>query len=57
MQVVVEECLSGFEASVFGICDGRTCRVTPAAQDHKRAHEFDAGLNTGGTFGGYSHLN
>lgn len=46
--VVVEERLEGPEVSLFGISDGRTIRALPAARDHKRAYDGDAGPNTGG---------
>ena len=46
--VVVEECMSGPEASVFAVCDGRRAVLLPAAQDFKRVGDGDAGPNTGG---------
>lgn len=46
--VVVEECLSGPEVSFFVVADGRRCLALPAAQDHKRVFDGDAGPNTGG---------
>lgn len=46
--VVVEEYLSGVEASFFAICDGREAVGLPVAQDHKRARDGDRGPNTGG---------
>ena len=46
--VVIEEWLEGEEVSIHAFCDGRTVRLAPAAQDHKRVYEFDQGLNTGG---------
>ena len=46
--VVIEECLSGPEVSFFVVADGRRCLALPAAQDHKRIFDGDAGPNTGG---------
>ena len=46
--VVIEECLSGPEVSYFVISDGRRGLALPAAQDHKRIFDGDAGPNTGG---------
>ena len=53
--VVVEERLEGAEASVIAICDGRDALALPAARDHKRLLDGDAGPNTGG-MGAYSPL-
>lgn len=47
-QFVIEERLDGQEASVLAITDGQTIVTLPPAQDHKRAHDGDAGPNTGG---------
>jgi phosphoribosylamine--glycine ligase len=47
-QIVIEERLDGQEASVLAISDGQTIITLPPAQDHKRAHDGDAGPNTGG---------
>ncbi len=47
-KVVIEEFMSGQEASVFAITDGKEFVVLPAAQDHKRIGEGDTGKNTGG---------
>lgn len=46
--VVVEECLTGPEASLFVLTDGKTISIWPSAQDHKRAFDDDTGPNTGG---------
>ena len=46
--VVIEECLSGEEVSLFALCDGITAVPLGAAQDHKRVGEGDTGPNTGG---------
>lgn len=46
--VVVEAFLEGEELSVFAITNGREIRFLPAAQDHKRLLDGDAGPNTGG---------
>ncbi|MBC7504189.1 MAG: phosphoribosylamine--glycine ligase, partial [Sandarakinorhabdus sp.] len=46
--VVIEECLTGPEASVFVLTDGNTVQVWPSAQDYKRAFDDDSGPNTGG---------
>ena len=47
-RVVVEERLSGHELSVLALSDGRRVRLLPPARDYKRAHDGDAGPNTGG---------
>jgi phosphoribosylamine--glycine ligase len=47
-QLVIEECLQGREASFFVLTDGRSARVLPSAEDHKRAYDGDQGPNTGG---------
>ena len=46
--VVIEQWLSGPEASLFVVTDGATVQVWPSAQDHKRAFDGDTGPNTGG---------
>lgn len=53
--LVVEERLSGLEASVIAICDGERAAALPAARDHKRLRDDDLGPNTGG-MGAYSPL-
>ncbi len=47
-QIVLEERLTGVEASVLAITDGKTIVTLPAAQDHKPAWDGDQGPNTGG---------
>ncbi len=51
--VVIEECLTGEEASLFFLCDGTTALPFSTAQDHKRVGDGDVGPNTGG-MGAYS---
>jgi phosphoribosylamine--glycine ligase len=51
--VVIEEFLDGPEVSLIALTDGRTVAPLPPAQDYKRAHDGDAGPNTGG-MGSYS---
>ncbi|KAI3436707.1 hypothetical protein D9Q98_006122 [Chlorella vulgaris] len=51
--IVVEEFLSGEEASLFAFIDGESCTPLVGAQDHKAVGEGDTGLNTGG-MGSYS---
>ncbi len=46
--VVIEEFLTGEEASLFALVNGTEIRLLGAAQDHKRAFEGDLGPNTGG---------
>lgn len=52
-EVVIEEFLTGEEASFFVLVDGTTSLPLATAQDHKRAHDGDEGPNTGG-MGAYS---
>ena len=47
-RVVIEECLTGPELSVFAACDGRRATLVGSARDHKRVGDGDAGPNTGG---------
>lgn len=46
--VVIEEFMTGEEASVFAVTDGRDYVLLASAQDHKRIGERDTGPNTGG---------
>jgi phosphoribosylamine--glycine ligase len=46
--VVMEECLTGEEVSLFALCDGETALALGSAQDHKRVGDGDTGPNTGG---------
>jgi phosphoribosylamine--glycine ligase len=52
-RVLVEECLSGREVSVFAFTDGETLSPLVAACDYKLAFDGDKGPNTGG-MGSYS---
>ena len=47
-KIVIEEFMSGQEASIFAITDGTDFILLPAAQDHKRIFDGDKGKNTGG---------
>lgn len=51
--VVVEEFLTGEEASFMAITDGRTALPLASSQDHKAVFDGDQGPNTGG-MGAYS---
>ena len=51
--VVIQEFLEGMEISLHALCDGKTAKLFPTSQDHKRALDGDLGLNTGG-MGTYS---
>ena len=47
-KIVVEEFLQGPEVSVLSFTDGKTVVPMVSSMDHKRAHDGDKGLNTGG---------
>src|SRR5580698_4608093 len=51
--IVIQEFLEGIEISLHALCDGKTAKLFPTSQDHKRALDGDQGLNTGG-MGTYS---
>jgi phosphoribosylamine--glycine ligase len=52
-RLVIQELIEGVEVSLHALCDGRTAKLFPDSQDHKRALDGDQGLNTGG-MGTYS---
>lgn len=47
-RMIIEERMSGGEASILAITDGKTILTLPPAEDHKRAYDDDQGPNTGG---------
>lgn len=47
-QVLIEERMTGPEASLFALVDGADCLFMASAQDYKRAFDQDRGPNTGG---------
>jgi phosphoribosylamine---glycine ligase len=52
-EVVIEEFMTGEEASFFALTDGEAVMAFGSAQDHKRVGDGDTGPNTGG-MGAYS---
>lgn len=52
-RVIIEDYLTGEEASILAISDGRTFMMLDSSQDHKRIFDNDLGPNTGG-MGAYS---
>ena len=47
-RIVIEEFLTGPEVSVLAFTDGVALKPMVSSMDHKRAHDEDRGLNTGG---------
>ena len=47
-RIVIEEFLTGPEVSILCFTDGKTLKPMVSSMDHKRAHDNDEGLNTGG---------
>ncbi|MGY0398931.1 MAG: phosphoribosylamine--glycine ligase [Ostreibacterium sp.] len=47
-KVIIEEFLSGVEASILSFTDGKTILPMLSAKDHKKIGENETGLNTGG---------
>ena len=47
-KIVIEEFLTGPEVSVLSFTDGKVVVPMVSSMDHKRALDFDKGLNTGG---------
>jgi phosphoribosylamine--glycine ligase len=52
-KVIIEECLTGQEASILVLTDSRQAIALASSQDHKRVFDNDKGPNTGG-MGAYS---
>lgn len=52
-RVVIEELLTGVEASFIAMCDGKIAMPMATSQDHKRVGDGNVGPNTGG-MGAYS---
>jgi len=52
-KVIIEDCLSGEEASIIVVSDGSNIVPMASSQDHKRVFDNDTGPNTGG-MGAYS---
>ena len=50
-EVVIEEFLIGPEISIHALSDGKSYKIFPSSQDHKRIGDGDKGLNTGGMGG------
>jgi phosphoribosylamine--glycine ligase len=48
LEIVVEDCLAGEEASFFALVDGKDALPLASAQDYKRVGDGNLGPNTGG---------
>jgi len=53
LELIIEEFMTGEEASFFVLVDGEHCLAMASAQDHKQVGDGDVGPNTGG-MGAYS---
>ena len=51
--ILIQELLEGTEVSLHVLSDGKTAKLFPTSQDHKRSLDGDQGPNTGG-MGAYS---
>lgn len=47
-RIIIEECLTGHEATVLAFTDGKTIVPMVSSMDHKRAYDGNRGPNTGG---------
>ena len=47
-RILIEERITGIEASLFAVSDGNNVTLIGSAQDHKRAFDNNKGPNTGG---------
>lgn len=47
-EVVIEQFLCGKEITLLAFTDGKSVKLMPSSQDHKRAFDNDLGQNTGG---------
>lgn len=47
-KVIIEDYLTGWEASIFAVTDGKDYKLTIFSQDHKKLSDGDKGPNTGG---------
>ena len=55
-ELVIEEFMTGEEASFFVLCDGENALPMATAQDHKRVGDGDTGPNTRhGRYSGFHH--